>query len=281
MLYLLLAILSSSLISIIMRLSSGRAKSERGMLLANYAVCSLIAALYSGPKTLFAGGEGFGFALGLGVFGGFLFLTAFILFQRSVKKNGVVLSSSFMKLGLLVPIVLSVTAFHEKPSLWEALGFLLALAAIVLINYRPQSGKSGFTFSLPILLLVGGMADSMTKVFEELGNSAFSSAFLFCIFASAFIMCSLLIAYEKKPPAIKDLLYGAAVGIPNYFSSHFLLMALESGLSGVVAYPVFSVFTILIVSVAGVLVFREKLEKRQWAGIAIILVSLALLNAGG
>ena len=45
-----------------------------------------------------------------------------------------------------------------------------------------------------------------------------------------------------------------------------------------VVYPVYSVATILTVTVTGVLVFRERLEKRQWIALAMILVALILLN---
>ena len=219
MLYLLLAILSSSLISIIMRLSTGRTKSERGMLLSNYFVCSLVAALYSGADALFPFNGGFprdlGHALALGFVGGFLFLAAFILFQNNVKKNGVVLSSSFMKLGLLVPIMLSIAVFHETPRWFEIVGFILALFAIVLINYQPGEGKASSAWGLILLLLVGGAADSMTKIFEETGEAALSSQFLFYIFLSAFILCLIMLIIEKNMPSKMDLLFGALIGISN------------------------------------------------------------------
>ena len=63
----------------------------------------------------------------------------------------------------------------------------------------------------------------------------------------------------------------------DFFSSKFLLGALES-LSAVIVYPVFSVGTILTVTLAGVLLFRERLEKRQWIGMLLILAALVLLN---
>ena len=47
---------------------------------------------------------------------------------------------------------------------------------------------------------------------------------------------------------------------------------------GVIVYPVYSVAGILLVTLAGVAVFREKLTKRQWTALAIILLSLVLLN---
>ena len=67
------------------------------------------------------------------------------------------------------------------------------------------------------------------------------------------------------------------MGIPNYFSSFFLLKALLT-LPADVVYPVFSVGSILIVMTAGILFFRERLGRRQVYGLVLILGALVLLN---
>ena len=74
-----------------------------------------------------------------------------------------------------------------------------------------------------------------------------------------------------------ELLYGVLVGVPNYFCAKFLLKSLES-IPAVIVYPTFSVATILVVTLAGVLVFRERLSKQQWTALGIILAALVLLN---
>ena len=74
-----------------------------------------------------------------------------------------------------------------------------------------------------------------------------------------------------------ELIFGLLVGIPNYFSSRFLLRSL-SYVPAVIAYPTYSVATMLVITLVGVLAFREKLGRRQWAALGIILVALGLLN---
>ena len=73
------------------------------------------------------------------------------------------------------------------------------------------------------------------------------------------------------------MLFGALLGIPNFFSTKFLLMALGD-LPAVIVYPTFSVGTILVVTVAGLLLFKEKLGKRQALAMSVILLALMLLN---
>jgi multidrug transporter EmrE-like cation transporter len=49
-------------------------------------------------------------------------------------------------------------------------------------------------------------------------------------------------------------------------------------LPAVIVYPTFSVATILVVTLAGVGLFRERLRKLQWVALAVILAALILLN---
>lgn len=182
MIYLLLGIVSSALVSVLMRLSEDRIRCNLGMLTVNYLTCTVLSALYTHSWQL---GPELHITAGLGVVNGVLYLTAFILLQRSVHRSGVVLSATFMKLGLLVSIAVSVFLFREIPDLLQTLGFVLAVAAILLINYQKGEGKAGFHMGLVWLLLCGGMADTMSKIYEEIGWAELAPNFLFFTFATA------------------------------------------------------------------------------------------------
>ena len=278
MLYLFLAIASSALVSIIMRLSDRKVTGNIAMLTVNYLMCFLVAAGYAGFGKLFPSTEGLPGALAMGGINGALYLGGFVLLQINVRRNGVVLSSTFMKLGLLVSIAVSVLFFHEIPDLFQIIGFCLAVAAIMLINYKKEpGGTAGFKLGLVLMLIAGGMADAMAKIFEELGNPALEPQFLAYTFLVALILCAALMWKKGQRPGKWELLFGLLIGIPNFFSAKFLLGALAQ-IPAVIVYPVYSVATILVVSLVGVLAFRERLDKKQWAGVAAIIVALVLLN---
>lgn len=277
MIYLILAILSSALISVIMRLSSDRVKNNISMLAVNYLTCMLIAGAFTGVTSLFPRSSQLPLALGMGAVHGVLYLLSFVLFQHSVMKNGVVLSSVFIKLGLLVPLVVSIIVFGEKPTLLQIIGFVVAVGAIVLINLEPRSDKSVAGFGLVILLLAGGAADGMSKVYEETGPKELSDQFLFYTFVVAFVLCVGLVLLRKQHVGKNELLYGFLIGIPNFFSAKFLLASLNT-VPAVIAYPTFSVATILTVTLVGVVAFKERLNMRQGIALALILGALVMLN---
>ena len=278
MFYLLLAIASSAMVSIIMRLSEGKIKNNVTLLSVNYLMCTAVAgkyALEAGP--LLPRTEGIGITLVLGLISGILFLAGFALLQWNIGKNGVVLSSTFMKLGVLVPALLSVVVFREKPGVWQILGFAGACLAIAIIHFDNGGGKVASRSGLLLVLLAGGSADAMAKVYEELGTPALESHFLFYNFLVALICSLVLVYYKKQRFGLKELFWGLLIGVPNYFCSRFLLISLGS-VPAVVAYPTYSVGGIVLVTAAGLLFFKEKISRRKALAIGIIMVCLVLLN---
>ena len=274
MVYLLLAVLSSCMIAILMRLSTEKVSSRLSMLCMNYVICTLLGALYAGkPGDL----TGLGITLILGVVNGILLLVSFIALQLCTRKSGIVLSSVFMRLGLLVPIAMSILVFREVPTWLQAAGFCIAIAAIVVINLKKGDDRGRFGMELIVLLLLGGTTDAMAKLFAFFGPGALSAQFLLVSFAVSFVLCAGLVLIKKEKPDKKALLFGALIGFPNFFCSKFLLASLNQ-LPAVVVYPTFSVCTMLIVTLSGVVFFKETLQKHQWLALLGVLAALVLLN---
>lgn len=275
--FLLLAIASSAMLSITMRISTGKIRGHFGMIATNYLVCAVLGGLYSDFSLLGQQTAGLGLTVGLGALNGAILPAGLILLQVSTRKNGIVLSSLFMKLGLLVPFVMSILFFGEMPTWLQVAGFAVAITAIVLFNLKKDGEKSRFGIALILLLLANGAADALVKIFEEIGPAQFGDLFLCFSFIVAFVLCVGLVVYHKERPDGKALLFGAMIGVANFFSFKFLLAALTQ-VPAVVAFPTFSVAAMLTVTLSGVLLFKERLTKRQWLAFAGVILALAMLN---
>ena len=128
MIYLIMAVISSVLVSVIMRVSEKHVRNNISMLASNYLMCTLLAAACSGTWNLFPVSEaGFPFSVGLGMISGTFYMGSFMLLQWNIRKNGIVLSSMYMKLGVLVPTLISVAVFHEIPRVSQIAGMVIAL----------------------------------------------------------------------------------------------------------------------------------------------------------
>lgn len=289
MIYLILAILCSSAVNILMRLSEKHARNSFVMFMANYAVCSLIALLFMQGRP-FAPQEGMKFAVLLGLLSGAFYLASLTLLRLNIRKSGVMLSSVFMKLGVLVPTLMAILFFHEKPSVFQLIGFALAIAAIVLIYLEPKKGAEktaeapssrgaagAGAFLLLLLLIVSGLTESMANIYDELGAAAIKDHFLFCNFLTALALSGAVALIRRERITWKDILFGAAIGVPNYFCTRFLLLSLAE-LQAVLVYPIYNIGAIILISLAGFFLFKERPGTRKLIGLAIIILALALLN---
>lgn len=277
MVYLLLAIFCSAMISITMRLSTGKIRGHYSMLAANYLVCGILGALYSDFSLFASQTGGVPFTIGISILYGVVLLAGLVLLQSSTRKNGIVLSSLFMKLGLLVPFLVSILFFQEVPTGLQIAGFCVAAGAIVLFNLKKDGQAGRFGIGLILLLLASGGGDAIVKVFEALGPEALSNHFLCFSFSAAFVLCAGIVLLKKERPDANALGYGAIIGIANFFSSKFTLGALAQ-LPAVVVFPTYSVATMLVVTLSGVVFFHERLEKRQWLAFCAVITALILLN---
>lgn len=276
MIYLLLAIVSSALISVLMRVSEKYSRSGMAMLAMNYLMCCALGALHTGGTELFPRAEGMGLTVLLAAVSGLLYLSGFVLMQWNIPRNGVVLTATFMKLGVIVPTAVSILVFGEQPRPIQLIGIALAICAIFLIQGRGEKG-AGSILGLVAVMLAGGGGDVMAKVFDETAPAALKNQFLLYIFMVAFVLCVLLCIIRKQKPGLMDMLFGLAIGIPNYYSARFLLLSIGE-IPAMVAYPSFSVGTIIVVALVGVLCFREKLNRRKLIALGVILAALVLLN---
>jgi len=206
-----------------------------------------------------------------------LYLAAFVLMQWNVRKNGIVLPATFMKLGVVVPTLLSIILFHEIPSTYQIFGFIGTAVAIILIHFDTGTFKAGSRAGLLFLLLLSGVTDFTAKIYAQFGQPELEGHYLLYTFLVALILCIGLMVSKKQRIGKYELLFGILVGIPNYFSARFLLLSLNT-VPAVVVYPTYSVGTIAAVSCAGLLLFRERISKRRGTALLIILVALTLLN---
>lgn len=276
MLNLILAMACSALVSVVMRVGSEGEQPRKPMLAVNYLACFAVSLLFLRRG---AGVEGLGLAAGLGLVGGALYFGAFLLLQRNVRENGVAFSSLFMKLGVVVPTVMGLTLFHEQATATRLAGIAMTVGVALVLSGKPDAGglkQSGLVWLL-LLLLASGMADGLSKVYNAYGNPALEGHFLCFIFAFALLLSAGLCLRLGQRPVPRDVLFGLLLGLPNYFSSRFLLLALYE-VPASVAFPVYACGTILITTACGRLLFGERITPRQGLALGMALAALVLLN---
>ena len=282
MLFLLLATIASAGNALTMKFAGSRSDNTWALLLFNYLAATVLAALSAVRSGLAVAGVTLQ-EWTLGFVTGALFISAFALMQLNVRKNGATISSSLFRMGAVIPMVLSIALFGEYPTFAGAGGILVAIATTVLLSI-PQAETPGTetpTYSTRRLLvpmvLAGGLADTMPKVFETTGNPAHEEAFILTTFATAFAICLAMLLRARERPALVDIACGAMLGFFNFFSTDLMLRALME-LPAYVVYTGFSMGVVLLTFGANALVMHERLSKRDHVAIALVILALALIN---
>lgn len=277
-LFLVLAMICSASMAVGLRFFR-LAKNRYGMILGNYLTCMVIGFLMIGNRSMLLQCHVSTWILGMS--GGVLFVLSLVCMQSSIASSGAIMTSAFSKLGLLVPLLLSTAVFHERPDLMQYLGLAAVIGSILIMNGTDDKERNINLPFLIIVLITNGMSDAMAKIYSTIGIPSEETVYMFLLFLCAAVLTAVLMIIETKrtgrKPELKDLAAGICIGIPNYFSSIFLLRSLRT-IPAVIAYPVFSSGTIMIVTAAGCYLFHEHLSQRQIIGLGLILVSLVLLN---
>jgi drug/metabolite transporter (DMT)-like permease len=278
--FLFLTILSSTTIALILKHNDTRNGNPIVLLAGNYFIAAFISAIYffsSSQNSISLPTFFFGAFLGV------LFVLAFFAFTKAVGIAGTALATVSSRLSVVVPVLLSMVLYTEIPSLWQIFGFVLALITIVLF-YRSLKNHSSsklklLDFFYLVAVLVGiGINDFCMKLFQSLRPLAEKPFFLFTIFFFAFLYTIIYVRFNHIAIDKYTGLLGCILGIPNMFSSFFLLSALAL-LPGIIVYPVVNIGIILLTAFSAALIWNEKLNiQGKWALlfgiIAIILLVL-------
>lgn len=131
--------------------------------------------------------------------------------------------------------------------------------------------------------LGSGIIDTSLKYLENRFLSAsemplFSATLFFAAASVGLFILAILVLRGSFQFQWKNVLGGLFLGIPNYFSVYFLLKALKSNVlesSGI--FTVNNVGIVMLSTVAGIVLFHEKLLRKNWIGIGLAIASIALV----
>jgi len=164
-------------------------------------------------------------------------------------------------------------------------GVMLALIGI----YLSSTNNSSFNFDNKYLWIIFIIFFGQGVVDIVLNDSKFyipkneNILFFLILFLSA-TTTGILILFAKKQLRflkIKNLLWGAVFGIPNFFSIFYFLKALQSDYfidKSYLIFPLTSVGIVVTTTILGMLLYKEILTRRNLIGIVIAIVSILIIS---
>lgn len=111
MINLILAIICSSGNSLIMKFHEKHSENRVALLLMNYVMAVIFGGALVVKEIARLDFHRMGMTPLLGMVNGFFYVSAFLLLQLSIRKNGATVSASLSHMGLLIPVLLSIVLF--------------------------------------------------------------------------------------------------------------------------------------------------------------------------
>ena len=189
-----------------------------------------------------------------------------------------------IRLNMVVVVLFSILFLHDRVSLHQVLGILLAIAVIVILTREAEGAKGNFGsvrkgLLLAFVSLVSGSVASISSKFaavysNKLGFMALSY-FLGALFSAALIRRS---GEEVSRGNRKDaVLIGLLMGLINFVGFYTFLAALSVGPLSIIVSITGMHFVIAVLLSA--IVYKEKLNRTRMLGMALAVASVLFLRA--
>lgn len=231
---------------------------------------------------------------------GTIFVIAFVLIGRTAQKVSVTAASLAGNMSLVIPVLFGLFVFKNNNKEFTTLnyaGLVLALAALTLgaiqSPSKEQVKRRKFSFSsattllwlLPVLTFLGSGTNNTLINFlsSKYYGPAQTTVFMIIACMGAILVGTSILLYKmivgKEKLELRSVIGGFILGVPNFLSLYFLLLALSSfGNSAAFVFPIYNILSMLVSSLAAWLIYREQLNKLNRLGLALAVLAIVFIS---
>lgn len=220
----------------------------------------------------------------------FCYLACDITTLLSMSIGSISVSSMISSFSLLIPTLFGIFYWHEAANALFWIGAVLFCVSVVLVNIngRYDGKKKKIDYAWLIYITVMFFANGGCSVFQtyhqRTGGAGFKAEFMIIamtfVFASNGIISLFILKGNTAAYSKAACPYGMAYGLLNGGVNLGVMHLAGSGLiKQSVFFPVISAGSLVLVLIATLIIFKERLNKAQYAGIAVGIASIVLLQA--
>ncbi len=280
MIYVLLSVCCSVIVSILLKLARRYEINVFQAIGFNYAAAALLCYwLFKPDLTILDSSAPISIYMTLG----FLLPTIFVVMAFSVRYAGIVRTDIAQRLSLIIPLLAAYLFFGEQFSTLKTGAISLGLLAVLLsISWDKTASNNKNSWLFPSTVFFGfGLIDILFKQIATFKNLPFTTA-LFVIFLLGLGISMLSMVYlmviKKMRITLINLIYGLILGVFNFGNIYFYLkahQALQTQPS--VVFTAMNIGVIALGSLVGLLLFKEKLSKLNYAGILLAILAILII----
>jgi drug/metabolite transporter (DMT)-like permease len=278
MLFLILSIICSVTVGVLFKFSRKYNVSNTQIVASNYVFALILCYLFFSPELIDVGASA---PWGIYIMIGVLLPSIFLFLAASIKYMGIVKTDAAQRLSLFIPILAAWLLFKEDFNMLKIAALVVGFPALLLILAKPSQNTENKWIYPAVVLLGFGVIDILFKQIALYTSLPYTTS-LFVIFGIALLIMVVAVIYEvainKVPLNIRNILFGGLVGIFNFGNILFYLKAHQAFVKNPsTVFAGMNMGVIIIGSLIGIFVFKEKLTKINFLGLFLALVAIVLI----
>jgi len=278
MLFLVLSILCSVIVGIIFKITRKYDTKPTQIIAFNYVFALALCYITFRPnlKEVNAGAP-WNIYAAIGV----LLPIVFLFLAASIKFMGIVKTDAAQRLSLFIPILAAWFIFKEDFNSYKVIGLVIGFLGLLFILKKPAQNTENKWIYPAVVLLGFGVIDILFKQIALYTTLPYTTS-LFVVFAIALLIAVCIVIYEvlikKVKFNTKNILFGGWVGLFNFGNILFYLKAHQAFSDNPsTVFAGMNMGVIILGSLVGLLFFREKLSKMNFAGLILALISIVFI----
>ncbi len=216
--------------------------------------------------------------------------SSFILFKTLAMSTGPVSITTLIgNSSLLISLIVSLVVWGEKIGVFDIIGLLILGAGIFLTNYKKgeksKSNKLWKYFAIFFFMLAAGVGITF-KAFGKYADLSYagdmlavSSLVMILFYSVAFCITGFKKGGEElsKKQVLKFMSFAVVGGILSCIYNR-LNVFLSGNLDAIIFFPVFNGGVIIVSTLLGLIICKEKLTKLQILGISLGVFAICIIG---
>ncbi len=213
-------------------------------------------------------------SMSIGVIAGVLNANGNIQMTKAFEKGPASITSILIATNAIIPVLAASLFFPESILIIQWIGIGLMLVAAVVVQYQP--GSSGNLEYRPWMIRVALSLLSFGSVGILMKMSALEHIQLLDMLLSMYGggLVYLLFFIGRQSVQLMEIKLSVIVGALSIIGFSCYIFALQTGPASII-FPIISL-NCLVVMIAGLFIFKERLRAHQFIGITVALIGLVL-----
>jgi drug/metabolite transporter (DMT)-like permease len=283
MFYIFLSICCSVTVSVLLKLAKRYQIDVYQAITWNYSAAIFLTWVFFRPQMVSLQGAPIVTYVSLGI----LFPLLFVVIAASVTLTGIVRTEVAQRLSLFIPILAAVFLFGEALNWIKITGISIGIIAMLcLIPWKQRHAvrrrPTNSWFYLLLIFIGMGVIDVLLKEIAKFTAVPFTTS-LFIVFILAFAVAFIGLIYMVYTKKMKfswpHIIIGWVLGTANFGNILFNIKAHQAlANQPSTVFSTMNIGVIVLGSMVGLFIFREKLGRLNLAGIVLAIIAIVIIS---